>query len=121
MDIYDRVSSLEERVSILIERVGKYADRINSLDERISSLGERMGKSTEEIVAVRKVCWPICQHLREKSQLSNITAKAEFLNNLSTDEAVMLLQLKERVASPNALFKGRLNEEWTAIIKEKNQ
>lgn len=100
MDIYDRVSSLEERIGIIEEHMGKF---------------------TEEIIAIRKACWPICQHLREKSQLSNITAKAEFLNNLSIDEAVMLLHLKERVATPNALFKGRLNEEWTAIIKEKNQ
>lgn len=50
----------------------------------------------EEVRLLRKVTWPICQGIREQTQLNDIKCKREFLQNLDPDEVSMLLKLKSK-------------------------
>lgn len=69
----------------------------------------RLTDLEEEVRLLRKVTWPICQGLSEKSQLSDIEAKREFLKYLRPEEVEMLLKLKS---------KGNLHEEFRLIHQQ---
>jgi hypothetical protein len=52
-----------------------------------------------EVQYLRKVCWPVCQALREKSQIDDIKNKKKFLNEATTclEEVKMLLNEKQKI------------------------
>ena len=66
----------------------------------------RITELEEEVRLLRKVTWPVCQSIREKTQLDDIKCKREFLQSLDPDEVLMLLKLKS---------KGLLIEEYSKL------
>ena len=58
----------------------------------------RLGQLEEEVRLLRKVTWPVCQSLRETSQLDQMREKREFLEDLDEDEIRELLRDKARVS-----------------------
>jgi hypothetical protein len=59
----------------------------------------RLTQLEAEVRELRKVTWPVCQSLREKSQLTDIQNKKRFLEFLDADEVKMLLQEKASMAA----------------------
>jgi len=57
-----------------------------------------------EVHELRKVTWPVCQSLREKSQLTDIQNKKRFLEMLDDDEVIMLLNEKASVSTRPLTF-----------------
>jgi hypothetical protein len=68
----------------------------------------RLTNLEEQVRLLRKVTWPVCQGLKEKSQLGDILSKREFLSTLDHDEVMLLLKLKS---------KGLLTEELALITQ----
>ena len=58
----------------------------------------RLTQLEEEVRVLRIVTWPVCQSLREVSQLSDIKSKKCVLEMLATDEAMELLRMKSKVS-----------------------
>ena len=56
----------------------------------------RLTHLEEQVRLLRKVTWPVCQGLVEKSQLADIASKKEFLADLDLDEILLLLKLKSK-------------------------
>jgi len=59
----------------------------------------RLTKLEIEVRELRRVTWPVCQSLREKSQLTDIQNKKRFLEILDDDEVILLLNEKASVSS----------------------
>ena len=59
----------------------------------------RLTKLEIEVKELRRVTWPVCQSLREKSQLTDIQNKKRFLEILDDDEVILLLNEKCAVSS----------------------
>ena len=59
----------------------------------------RLDRLEEEMRELRRVTWPVCQSLREKSQLTDIQNKKRFLMILDEDEVCMLLKEKSDISS----------------------
>lgn len=55
----------------------------------------RLTQLEEEVRLLREVTWPVCQSLREKSQLDN---KTDFMKYLQDDEIVRLLKIKNNIS-----------------------
>jgi hypothetical protein len=72
----------------------------------------RLTNLEEQVRLLRKVTWPVCQGIKEKSQLSDIPSKKEFLSNLDPEEASLLLRLKS---------KGLLKEELALLTQTESQ
>jgi hypothetical protein len=72
----------------------------------------RLTNLEEQVRLLRKVTWPVCQGLREKSQLSDIASKKEFLKHLDPDEVLVLLKLKS---------KGHLTEELALLTQSESR
>jgi hypothetical protein len=72
----------------------------------------RLTNLEEQVRLLRKVTWPVCQGLREKSQLSDIASKKEFLSTLEQDEVLVLLKLKS---------KGLLTEELALLTQSESR
>ena len=76
----------------------------------------RLDRMEDEIRELRRVTWPVCQSLREKSQLSDIQNKKRFLEMLNEDEIKLLLKEKAAVStrplkhSSASLSLGELSE-----------
>jgi hypothetical protein len=65
-----------------------------------------------EVMYLRRVTWPICQSLRETSQLSDTEMKKKVLELLDVDEVTLLLIEKARVSRrPLELSTGNLLQE----------
>jgi len=58
----------------------------------------RITQLEEEVRLLREVCWPICQSLRETSQLTDITNKKKFLEILNSVEVEHLLNEKAKIS-----------------------
>ena len=58
----------------------------------------RLGQLEEEVRLLRRVTWPVCQSLRESSQLDQMREKREFLEDLDPDEVRLLLCEKAEVS-----------------------
>ena len=56
----------------------------------------RLTDLEEQVRLLRKVTWPVCQGIKEKSQLDDIHSKKEFLRDLSFEEILMLLKIKSK-------------------------
>jgi hypothetical protein len=52
-----------------------------------------------EVQYLRKVCWPVCQALSEKTQIDDIENKKKFLDEAtnSLEEVKMLLREKQKI------------------------
>ena len=72
----------------------------------------RLTNLEEQVRLLRKVTWPVCQGIKEKSQLSDITSKKEFLSSLDPEEVSLLLRLKS---------KGLLKEELALLTQSEEQ
>lgn len=75
-------------------------------------------KTKEELRQLREETWPICQSLKETSQISDITTKKNFLNNLEQEEIIQLLKNKNIFSRDERLSKSTchlLNEEVNRI------
>ena len=55
----------------------------------------RLTNLEEEVRLLREITWPVCQALREKSQLDD---KSHFMRYLREDEVVRLLKLKNEIS-----------------------
>jgi hypothetical protein len=56
-------------------------------------------KVEEEVRLLREVTWPVCQSLRENSQLSDLENKVRFLKDIDDDEVKQLLAEKARIST----------------------
>jgi hypothetical protein len=56
----------------------------------------RLTDLEEQVRLLRKVTWPVCQGIKEKTQLDDIQSKKEFLRDLDVDEILLLLRLKSK-------------------------
>jgi len=56
----------------------------------------RLTDLEEQVRLLRKVTWPVCQGLKEKTQLDDMDSKREFLQSLDYDEIIMLLMCKSK-------------------------
>ena len=56
----------------------------------------RLTDLEEQVRLLRKVTWPVCQGIKEKTQLDDIASKREFLHSLDRDEIIMLLSCKSK-------------------------
>jgi hypothetical protein len=66
-----------------------------------------------EVKYLREVCWPVCQGLREKTQLSDMQNKREFLKEStnSLDEILILLIEKEKINKKLEISTAQFTEE----------
>lgn len=55
----------------------------------------RLTQLEEEVRLLREVTWPVCQALRERSQLDD---KTQFMRLLHDDEIIKLLKLKNEIS-----------------------
>lgn len=53
----------------------------------------------EEIRNLREITWPVCQSIRECSQLTDIENKKKFLQDFDEHEAIHLLKMKNKISS----------------------
>ena len=69
---------------------------------------------------LRKVTWPICQALKETSQLSDIDNKKQFLECLENIEIQELLKIKAQFSQSGEITNTTshlLNEEYNKLVK----
>ena len=55
----------------------------------------RLTQLEEEVRLLREVTWPVCQALRERSQLDD---KTQFMRLLHDDEIIKLLKMKNEIS-----------------------
>ncbi len=74
---------------------------------------EELMRHNEEIKKLRKATWPVCQCIKETSQITDISSKIEFLNDLNYNEIEDLLKEKAKVAKKGkvSLSTAHLSEE----------
>lgn len=71
-----------------------------------------------EVRELRRVTWPVCQSLREKSQLTDIRNKKRFLEILDDDEVIFLLNEKCEVSMrPLTFSSSHLLSDEHCLIK----
>ena len=63
----------------------------------IENVLPRLTDLEEEVRLLRKVTWPVCQSLREVSQLDDLHNKRAFLFHLTEDESKELLIAKSKL------------------------
>ena len=66
----------------------------------------RLTQLEEEVRELRLVTWPVCQSLRETSQLTDIKNKKRFLCMLDSEEVGLLLREKAAVSARPLTFSG---------------
>jgi len=59
---------------------------------------EELMRHDDEIKKLRKATWPVCQCIKETSQITDISSKIEFLNDLDYHEVRELLKEKSKIA-----------------------
>lgn len=83
----------------------------------------RLTDLEEEVRTLRHATWPVCQMIREQSQIDNIEYKKQFLKFLDVDEAKELLREKAKISV--GPLKGStqhlLREEIVKVIPHKPQ
>jgi hypothetical protein len=67
--------------------------------------------------ALRKVCWPVCQALRETSQMTDIENKRMFFHNMRDEEIYELLLEKSRLAFKKNWSSTQFFQEELSIVK----
>ena len=78
----------------------------------------RLTQLEEEVRELRLVTWPICQSLRETSQLTDTRNKKRFLCMLDMDEIELLLREKAAVSARPLTFStaNLLNDEIYSLL-----
>lgn len=78
----------------------------------------RMTQLEEEVRELRLVTWPVCQSLRETSQLTDTRNKKRFLCLLDEDEVQLLLHEKAAVSARPLTFStaNLLNDEIYSLL-----
>lgn len=78
----------------------------------------RLTQLEEELRELRLVTWPVCQSLRETSQLTDIKNKKRFLCMLDMDEIQLLLHEKAAVSARPLTFStaNLLNDELYSLL-----
>ena len=69
---------------------------------------------------LRKITWPVCQSLKENSQLTDIDSKRLFLECLAENEIKELLKIKALFSKEGTVKMSTyqfLNEEYNELIK----
>ena len=57
----------------------------------------RLADLEVEVQCLRKICWPVCQAIREKSQIDDIKTKKDFIKQtLTTVEEVKFLLIEKQ-------------------------
>ena len=81
----------------------------------------RLTQIEQEVRELRRVCWPVCQSLRETSQLTDTRNKKRFLALLDEDEIQLLLREKAVVSSRPLTFSSSnlLNDEFQLLFSWK--
>ena len=77
----------------------------------------RITQLEEEVRMLRAVTWPICQSLKESSQLDDIPNKKRFFSILDEDEVKLLLAEKSKISkqTPKYSTVNFLLEESTCL------
>ena len=77
----------------------------------------RISQLEEEVRMLRRVTWPVCQSLKEQSQISDISNKRKLLQMLDPDEVKFLLIEKVVVSGHELSYSTQhlLNEENTYL------
>ena len=57
---------------------------------------EELLNQKDEIKKLREATWPVCQSLKEKTQLTDLKSKIEFLNDLEVNESIHLINEKSK-------------------------
>lgn len=83
-----------------------------------SNILPRITQLEEEVRKLRIATWPICQSLREKSQISDIENKKLFFSILDEDEVRLLLQEKALISTRPVEFSSTylMNEEVSLLL-----
>ena len=78
----------------------------------------RLTQLEEEVRELRLVTWPVCQSLRETSQLTDTRNKKRFLCMLDMDEIELLLREKAAVSARPLTFStaNLLNDEFHLLL-----
>ena len=78
----------------------------------------RLTQLEEELRELRLVTWPVCQSLRETSQLTDTRNKKRFLCLLDDDEVQLLLHEKAAVSARPLAFStaNLLNDEIYSLL-----
>ena len=78
----------------------------------------RLTQIEQEVRELRLVTWPVCQSLRETSQLTDTRNKKRFLALLDEDEIQLLLREKAIVSSRPLTFSSSnlLNDEFQLLF-----
>ena len=77
---------------------------------------EELLRHDEEIKKLRKATWPVCQCIKETSQITDISSKLEFLSDLDYNEIQELLKEKTKVAK-----KGEISTSTSHLSQEELQ
>lgn len=79
----------------------------------------RLTQLEEEVRELRLVTWPVCQSLRETSQLTDIKNKKRFLCMLDSEEVGLLLREKAAVSSrPVTFSSSHLLDDELQLIRD---
>lgn len=80
----------------------------------------RITQLEEEVRMLRYVTWPVCQSLRETSQLSDIGSKKRFFSILDEDEVNLLLKEKSKISIQPVQYStfNFLKEEHTCLERD---
>jgi len=70
---------------------------------------EELMRHEDEIRKLRKATWPVCQCIKETSQITDISSKIEFLNDLDYHESRELLNEKSKIAKTGKLSTSTFN------------
>lgn len=77
----------------------------------------RLTQLEEEVRLLREVTWPVCQALRERSQLDD---KTRFMRPLHDDEIIKLLKMKNEISktgTPRYSTTQFLSDELTTCLE----
>lgn len=64
----------------------------------------RLTQLEEEVRVLREVTWPVCQSIREQTQISDIQKKKQVLLMLDPEEARKLLDTKTKISRQSCRF-----------------
>jgi hypothetical protein len=78
----------------------------------------KLASLENELMELRRVTWPVCQSLREESQLRDQPSKTRFLEGLDEVEAKDLLLEKAKVSLKELKYSTShlISEEMDALI-----
>ena len=68
-----------------------------------------MLRQQDEIRKLREITWPVCQSLREKSQLTDMDNKKKFLKDFQKEEIINLIKQKSKFSASSDLSPSTFN------------